>query len=268
MEAEATQRASVPTAVVVEPGRASAPVVLGAVDAALRSGIAGLSVLVPLAADDPRRATVATACAADGRIEVTEPGATPAAPGVVVELPARARTQPHTLSAVTALLANEGLARVEVPMPGRAGVLGRARLVAHGSGEGTRKLRPGLVGLRSVTSSGETGPPPKGTLAEERAEHLRHRARASTMRARMSRNLHRLSRERLQTRHERTRRGLAERRLGTSSAGEWVRWRSRAVARRAASVPAAVAAGGRSVRNITRRARRFAVDRVRSRRLD
>lgn len=88
------------------------------------------------------------------------------------------------------------------------------------------------------------------------------------MRARMDRNAHRLARERLQTRHERTRLYLAEQRLGESGAGEWIRWRSRAVGRRAAALPGVANAGVSKARVFGRRARRFATDRWRSRSSD
>jgi hypothetical protein len=84
----------------------------------------------------------------------------------------------------------------------------------------------------------------------------------------VDRHAHRLSRERLQTRHERARRALDERRLGATGAGEWIRWRSRAVGRRAAALPGLAASAARSASSFTRRARRFAAARWRSRKLE
>jgi hypothetical protein len=257
--------------VVIEAGRASADVVIGAVDAALRSSLPGISVRVPLAARDDRRPTLEALCGADARVSLPEPGdGTPDA-AFVVELPARARPETWTLSRVAAVMRERGLGSVETPVPGRyarlAG-LGQGKLRARAAGSGTARLRPATIGLRSSTSLGEPGPRPEGTLAQERAEHLRHRARSATMRARVDRHAHRLSRERLQTRHERARRALDERRLGSTGAGEWMRWRSRAVGRRAAALPGIAAGAARSAVGFTRRARRFAMNRWRSRKLE
>jgi hypothetical protein len=253
--------------VVIEPGRAPADVVLGAVDAALRSDFPGLAVWIDLPPGDPRSDSLQVLCGSDARVVI---GAKAPSARIVFEMPARARPEPRTLAAIAAQLDDGGL--VEVAMPGRwpglAGLGGHGKLRARGSGSGTRTLRPATVGLWSTASHGEKGPPPKGDLASERAEHLRHRARSATMRARTDRNAHRLSRERLQTRHERARLRLAEQRLGATGAGEWVRWRSRNVARRAAGLPAAAASATRSARSFVRRARRYAVDRVRSRKLE
>lgn len=255
--------------VVIEPGRAPADVVLGAVDAALRSDFPGLAVWIDLSPDDPRSDSLQALCGSDARVVI---GAEAPSARIAFEMPARARPEPRTLAAIAAQLDEGGAGSVEVAMPGRwaglAALGGHGKLRARGSGSGTRTLRPATVGLRSTASRGETGLPPKGDLASERAEHLRHRARSATMRARTDRNAHRLSRERLQTRHERARLRLAEQRLGATGAGEWVRWRSRNVARRAAGLPAAAASVTRSARSFVRRARRYAVDRVRSRKLE
>jgi len=259
-----------PTAIVeIEPGRAPTGVVLGAVDAALRSDLPGLAVWIDLSPDDPRSDPLQVLCGSDARVVI---GAEAPSARIVFEMPARARPEPRTLAAIAALLDDGGEGSIEVAMPGRwpglAGLGGHGKLRARGTGSGTRTVRPATVGLRSTVSHSEAGPPPNGDLASERAEHLRHRARSATMRARMDRNAHRLSRERLQTRHERARLRLAEQRLGATGAGEWVRWRSRNVARRAAGLPAAASSATRSARSFVRRARRYAVDRVRSRKLE
>ncbi len=259
-----------PTAIVViEPGRAPTGVVLGAVDAALRSDLPGLAVWIDLSPDDPRSDPLQTLCGSDARVVIGAEA--PSAP-IVFEMPARARPEPRTLAAIAALLEDGGGGSIEVAMPGRwpglAGLGGHGKLRARGTGSGATTVRPAAVGLRSTASHSEPGPPPNGDLASERAEHLRHRARSATMRARMDRNAHRLSRERLQTRHERARLRLAEQRLGATGAGEWMRWRSRNVARRAAGLPAAASSATRSARSFVRRARRYAVDRVRTRKLE
>jgi hypothetical protein len=255
--------------VVIEPGRAPAAVVLGAVDAALRSELPGLLVAIDLPPSDARSDVLKALCGADARVLI---GTEAPRADVVFEMPARARPEPRTLPAVAAMLGAGGAGSVEVAVPGRwaalAGVGGHGKLRARGNGSGTRTVRAAAVGLRSTASRSEPGPPPQGDLASERAEHLRHRARSATMRARMDRNAHRLSRERLQTRHERARLRLAEQRLGATGAGEWVRWRSRNLARRAAGLPAAAASATSSARGFVRRARRYAVDRVRTRKLD
>jgi hypothetical protein len=270
MEAEAeTQAASV---VEIVPGRASIDVLLDAIDSVLRSGMPGLRVGLALPAEDERRATVEALTVADSRVVLMPPGEPRPQGEIVFEMPAGARPQPRTLPAVATLVRERNLASVSVPLPGRhpalAGLGLHGKLRAHSaSGTGAATLRPAEVDLRSTASRGEPGPPPPGTLAEERAEHLRHRARSATMRARMDRNAHRLSRERLQTRHERARRYLAEQRLGRTGPGAWTAWRVRNVGRRVAGVPGVFASAARSVRVFVRRARRYAVDRRRSRKL-
>ena len=269
MEARAEGSGAARSLVVIEPGRAPVPILLGAVEAALRSGLAGLRVHLPVDPSDPRHDALQALCGGDPRVTVAAPGEPAPEAQITFELPARARPQSRTLPAISATLRDERLAAVEVPVPGRYGSLGRIaghrRLRARAGGSGTKVLRPAEVGLRSVASRGGPGPPPKGSLAAERAEHLRHRARSATMRARLDRNGHRLSRERLQTRHERARLRLAEQRLAATGRGEWVRWRSRAVVRRAGGAPGLVRSGVNSVRSFARRARRFALDRWRSR---
>ena len=259
--AKATRGAVV---VEIEAGRASLEETAGAIDAALRSELPGIAVSVPLAAGDPRRAALEALCGADGRVSFDA-----APPGELhVSLPIRARPQPRTLPAVVALLRSDGTGRVEVPLPGRLGPLARlggAGLVASGPGSGSRRLRPGEVGLRSAGSRKPAGPPPKTTLEAERAEHLRHRARSATMRARMDRNAQRLYRERLQNRHDRARHRLADARLASTSRGQWFLWRLRGLGRRVAALPGRLASVARTVRVFLRRARRFAVDRWRTR---
>ena len=256
-----------PLAVIeVEPGRAPAPTVLGAIDAALRSDLPSVTVCVNLAEDDPRRAQLAPLLAADPRVELGQAARTGEA--IVVRMPAQARPQPRTIPALVEMVGSGALARAEVAVPGRLAALrvfGGPKVLAEGQGSGTRRVRPGEVGLRSTVSRGPAGPPPQGGLEHERAEHLRHRARSATMRARMDRNTQRLYRERLQSRHDRTRRRLAEQRLAGTSAGEWTRWRLRNVGRRVAAVPGALGSGASSVRVFTRRARRAAGERWRSR---
>lgn len=256
--------------VVVEPARASVATLLEAVDAALQADLPGLGVRVPLAPGDARRATLEPLCEADGRIAL-DPG-DPSAADVVVEMPPRARPQPRTIPSLVNLLRDEHLGRIDVTVPGRLPGLarfgisgtGRMRVVATGTGSGSRRLRPGEVGLRSTASPGMPGPPPKGTLEHERAEHLRHRARSATMRARMDRNSQRLYRERLQSRHDRTRHRLAEQRLAGTSRGEWIRWRLRNLGRRLGAIPRVASSGLSSVRVFLRRARRAVGERRRA----
>lgn len=264
---EAEIKAGPAVSVEIVAGRAPIATLIGAVDAALASEFAGLGVRVALAHGDPRLETVEQLCGADSRVAIVAPGTPASDAEIVFTMPARARPDVRTLPRIAALVRSENLGSVEVSLPGRFGpsVGTRGKLRATASGSGTKRLRAAEVGLRSTTSRREPEPPPQGTLAAERAEHLRHRARSATMRARMDRNAHRLSRERLQMRHERARLRLAEQRLGETGTGEWVRWCSRAVGRRAAAVPAAAASLGRSARAFARRARRFALDRWRSR---
>ena len=271
MEAQADIHAGPASVVVIDPGRAPTAVLLGAIDSALRAELPGLAVRLALADDDPRRRPIQELCGGDARVGVAGRDEPAPEAATVFEMPVHARPQPRTFARLAAVLREEGLGSVEVPVPGRyawlARVAPRGRLRARGSGSGTKVLQPAAVGLRSVTSRGEPPRPPKGDLAAERAEHLRHRARSATMRARMDRNAHRLSRERLQTRHERARLRLAEQRLGGTGPGEWLRWRSLRARRRVARLPVAAGSAARSVRGFGRRARRYAVDRRRSRKL-
>jgi hypothetical protein len=234
----------------------------------LHSDFPGLAVQIDLPPGDERAVSLQALCGADARVTI---GTDAPRADVVFEMPARARPEPATLAAVAALLGDGEAGSVDVAVPGRypalAGVGGHGKLRGRGTGSGQRTVRAAEVGLRSTASRGAPGPPAPGDLASERAEHLRHRARSATMRARMDRNAHRLSRERLQTRHERARLRLAEQRLGATGTGEWVRWRSRNVARRAAGLPAVASSAAGSVRTFVRRARRYAVDRRRSRKL-
>jgi hypothetical protein len=268
MEAKQEQPDRPSTLVVIEPGRAPTAVVLGALDSALHSGLPGLAAHVDLAPGDPRADALQALCGADARVTL---GDGPPDADLVITMPARARPAPRTLPALAAMVGDGGIGAVEVAVPGRwpalAGLGGHGKIRAHGPGTGTRTVRAADVGLRSISSRGAAGPPPKGDLASERAEHLRQRARSATMRARMDRNAHRLSRERLQTRHERARLRLAEQRMAATGTGEWVRWRSRNVARRLAGLPAGARSATGAVRVFARRARRYAADRRRSRKL-
>src|SRR5688500_1197720 len=252
-------------AVVVEihPGRASAETVIGAVDAALASELAGIGVRVPLDERDSRHETFAHLCGGDPRVEIAPAHAPPAASEVVCTMPAHARPAPRTLPALVTMAREQGLASVDAPVPPRLGRGGRLRVTAGGSG--TRRVRAAVVGLRWPRSRGVPGPPPPGDLATERAEHLRRRARSSTMRARLDRIQHRLARERLQMRHARAWSRLAEEHLGRTGPAEWIKWRGRVVGRRVAALPGIAFSATRTARAFGRRARRFATDRMRSR---
>ena len=247
-------------------GRASTGTLVDAVDSALRTGLPGLSVRLELAVGDARREKLERLCGADPRVAVVAPGAEPASPEVRIAMPPAARPEPRTLAAIVDLIRADGLSAVEVPVPGRflpRSRAGKVRAVASGSG--TKRLRPADVGMRSARSRGAPGPPPIGSLAAERAEHLRYRAQGATMRARTDRHAHRLSRERLQTRHERARLHHAEQRLGEGGPWQWLLWRARMVGRVVARIPGAFGSGVGSVRGYFRRARRFAANRWRAR---
>ena len=90
--------------------------------------------------------------------------------------------------------------------------------------------------------------------------------RQPTYRARADRNMQRLARERLQTRHDRARVRLYEERLAAASPREWLGWRARQLAGLLAAIPRAIASAFKTLRAQVRRARRFAVDRWRARR--
>jgi hypothetical protein len=259
MPPESTQGPAV--TVVIDAGRAPVATLIGAIDAALASELDGVGVQVALAEHDPRREPVAHLCGADPRVDIVPTDKPPSE--VLITMPAHARPQPRTIPELVGLAREAGVGSVAVRVPGRLGLGGKLHLKAGGSGE--RRVRPAEVGLRSTTSRGEPGPSPPGDLATERAEHLRHRARSSTMRARLDRNQHQYSRERLQVRHERARTRFAEERLGRTGTAEWVRWRSRVVGRRVSALPGAARSATRSARALGRRARRGTIDRWRSR---
>jgi len=105
--------------------------------------------------------------------------------------------------------------------------------------------------------------PPAVDLAHERAEHLRHRARAATNQARSDRQAQRAVRERLRANNERVRAGRLEARLARVSPSYWTRWRAKWVARRARAVPGQVGGSFGRGRQLAYRYRQGALARVR-----
>jgi hypothetical protein len=272
-KAQAAADASPMTVVVRADGEPAAEV-LGAVDAALAA--VGSQDVVRLAIPEAHaaRATIAELCESDPRVELMAGGEVQGPAGTLIELPVSARPEPRTLRAMVERVEAEGLACLEVVVPSRSRLLDRTatllslgkRAYAIGTGSGKRRIPGAEVGMGSRRASRSPKPPPKGELAHERAEHLRHRARSATYRARADRNMQRLARERLQTRHDRARVRLLEERLAAASPREWAGWRARQLAGLLAAIPRAIASAFKAVRTQLRRARRFAVDRWRSRR--
>lgn len=255
-------------------GEAPADQVLTALDAVLGGDSGDVEVRLLVGDADP---ALAELCAADPRLRLVAADADPGPCAVRVVLPPAARPSPRTLAAIRDLLAEGSAGAVEVAVPGRLGVLGRtalsARLVtanrvrAEQPGASGRTVRVSArgVGLGSARSPA-SDPPPAGGLSDERAEHLRHRARSATGRARLDRNAQRLTRERMRVQHERARAALLDERLAGVSPrhriGRWIR-RAR---RMAVAVPLRLWSLLGAGRAFYRRARRFARDRVRRRR--
>jgi len=251
--------------------------ILGAVDAALAGDVGDVRVRIVIPAGDAPPAVLESLCEADPRIELAAPG-TAVPPGSVrVVMPPSARPAAHTLGALAELLDGGDAAAVEAAVPGRAGILARIALPARVPGTPRVRIeRPGggartvAVAASSIGLGGKrspyTGPPPAGGMAAERAEHLRHRARSATIRARFDRDAQRLTREAMWAEHERARVRLLERRLGSTSVPRWIAWRAGAGARGVYEGARRVWWALRAARSLTRRAWRYARDRVRQRR--
>jgi hypothetical protein len=269
---------SEPTAIVDIPvGDAPADQALGAVDAVLGGDWGDVVVRLLAGAADPARAALAELCAADPRIRLAEPGAAPEPCEVRITMPPSARPSEGTLAAIEELLAGDSVRAVEVAVPGRIGALSRSTLPARLVGaKRVRAERPEATG-RTVRASARrvclgsirapvSEPPPHAGLSQERAEHLRHRARSATGRARLDRNSQRLTRERLRFHHERSRAALLDERLAAVSprhrVGRWVR----KARRLALAGPLRLWSLAKAGRVFARRGRRFLVDQVRRRR--
>jgi hypothetical protein len=267
-----------PTAVIDVPvDEASAELALGAVDAVLGGDLGDVAVRVMIAGAHPGRTALEELCAADQRLRVVDVGAEPEPGAVRIVLPPSARPDGRTLAAIRDLLDQDSVGAVEVAVPGRVGALERTALAARlatsarvraerlGAGGRTVRVTARQVGLGSARSPASE-PPPRAGLSQERAEHLRHRARSATGRARLDRNAQRLTRERMRFQHERARASLLDERLAGVSprhrVGRWVRRARRA----AIAVPLRLWSLARSGRALARRGRRFALDRIRRRR--
>jgi hypothetical protein len=105
--------------------------------------------------------------------------------------------------------------------------------------------------------------PPAADLAHERAEHLRHRARAATNQARSHRQAQRAVRERLRASNERLRAERLEARLARVSPSYWARWRAKRAVLRARTVPGQVGGALGRGRKLAYRYRQGALARVR-----
>jgi hypothetical protein len=199
-----------------------------------------------------------------------------------VRWPALAVPDERTLADLRELIEAEGVGALHVTVPGRldrlvaerpalaarlwrgptvevaaTGALARAGRIAARREDGVAQNAGALSGERWI-SGAEVGVHRRGTpapepgerrrlpaaadLAHERAEHLRHRARAATNQARSDRQAHRATRERLRANNERLRAERIAARLAQVSPSFWARWRARRAARRARAVPGRVGA--------------------------
>jgi len=255
---------AVPIVVELKATREPADRVLEALDAALASDA---PVVAHLRVPDghPDRPALEELCAADERVsllEPDEPEPATAAGAIRISMPLAARPSVHTFSVIRERMAADALRTLDVRVP-RLIPLGPA-LRAVGAGSGSARVRASAVALGSRRAPSEA-PPPAGTMAHERAEHLRHRARSATLRAQRDRHTQRLARERVEIEHQGTRVKMLERRAASAGPGAWVAWRGRQVTRAAKSVPWMAMRGGRITRSFARRARKHTIDRVRDR---
>jgi hypothetical protein len=195
----------------------------------------------------------------------------------LVTMPLGAVPADETLDAVHDLMSEEAVGALHVTVPSRVerlrlpraqalqrvlrrptmevvatGARARAERVSAHGGEpadavlgrlfADRHLPGTAVGLRrrgagEPDSSEDDGLGSASDLSQERAEHLRYRARAATSQARAERQAQRLFRERLRSGHERVRAERLEARLAGVSPGYWVRWNARRIGRRLAALP-------------------------------
>ena len=239
--------------VVIEPGRAPADVVLGAVDAALRSDFPGLAVWFDLSPDDPRSDSLQALCGSDARVVDRSRGA------IGADRRSRCRPVPAPSpgpwprSRRSSMRGERG--SVEVAMPGRwrrprcarrtrqaprpgkrAPVPGRLRPADRRPAlhRFARRAGPARRRATSRTSAPSTcatararrrcAPVWTATLTASRASGCRPATNAPACASPSSVS-------------------------GATGAGEWVRWRSRNVGRRAAGLPAAAASATRSARS-------------------
>lgn len=265
------------TVIDVPAGDAAAEQVVAALDAALAAAPAAIAVRLLLAGEHPGRAGLAELCAADPRLELAAPGAEPGPCELHVVVPPAVRLGGRSLEAIAELLADGSAAAVEVAVPRRPGRLGRSFIAARLPGTPrVRAERPGASGPTVRPGAHElwlgsarapvTEPPPLTSLAHERAEHLRHRARSATLRARLDRNAQRLTRERMRYQHERARASLLDRRLAEVSTRHRLGRLGRRVTRPVLAAPQRLGSLAGTGRRFVRRAWRFVRDRRRQRR--
>ncbi|UJA20998.1 hypothetical protein HJD18_12785 [Thermoleophilia bacterium SCSIO 60948] len=263
--------------VVVDAGSASVADVLLSVDSALGARPGHLRVEVGLDERSPQRDALRELLDPDPHVSlVGRVRSEPRDQELLIDLPAGVELGRETLDAIERELGDGGRLVVAVPRhPSRlsgvdpvAARTARRRIVAAKAGGGPART----VGVHKLTRAGgglaETaGTLGLGSLADERGEHLRNRARSATYRSRFDAVSQVLARDRLRTRHERARVVLFERRLAELSPRAWAAMRSRQARDAASVVPSAARSGTRTVKQQGRRARRFAIDRARSRKL-
>lgn len=262
--------------VTLDAGGAVAADVLLSVDSAL--GARPGAVRVAVGADDgsPQRAALSELLDPEPRVSIGSRGSALAEGAeLVVELPPGVELKRETLDAIERELGDGGELVVAVPrhpsrLSGVDSVASRAarRRIRARAGSGPTRT----VGVHRLSRSGGGLADAPGTLAlaslaDERGEHLRNRARSATYRSRFDAVAQVLARDRLRTRHERARVVLFERRLAEVSPKAWAAWRSRQAREVAAVVPSAARSGTRTVKQQGRRVRRFVIDRARSRKL-
>jgi hypothetical protein len=245
-------------------GSASADAAVGTVDAVLGGDFTELLVRVILPADHPARPALADLFGADPRVSLHEAGAAPPPAAVHVTMPTAARPGRRTLTAIRRVLREQDAGRLEIALPGGRLRGGSVQAVLAGAdGSSAKRVQAREVDLGSARRPREEGPPPRGSLAAERAEHLRHRARAATSRSRMERELQRLARERMRIQHEKARTAMLERRIGASGPSHWLAWRVRQSGRLGAATARKPVQYAKTTRSLVNRFRRKAVDRVR-----
>lgn len=253
-------------AVNVAVGDRGATEALAVVDAVLGGRFTDLELRLQVAEGNPDRGALEEALADEPRASVA-PSSTegPCESPHQVEMPVQALTDEGTFERVHALMWEKGLGALRLTVPRRAGrragrvagalargellevvatgPLARARRVAaHYGGDerailrelfGERRLsgaeallrRRGALDRDAATAAGHE-------LARERAEHLRHRARAATNQARADRQAQRVVRERMKASQESARADRLEAQLARVSPRHLLVWRSRRAGRR------------------------------------
>ena len=262
---------------------------LEAVDAVLSGRFTDLEVRLQVPEGSQDRQALEEALADEPRASVAAGAGVCESPHQVT-MPLEAVPDERTFERVHAMVWEKGIGALRLRVPRRAGrggrvagALGRGttlevvatgplararRIASHYGGEerailrdlfGERRIggsgvRVGRRGAREGTGRDEGDIAPEADLARERAEHLRHRARAATNQARADRQAQRVVRERMKARQETARADRLQAQLARVSPRHLVVWRSRRAGRRVGAVGrrAAARASDRSGRWLLR----------------